>query len=37
MELQHKVEHQDNHVSFVNLDIKIEKGIFVYKLFVGKD
>ena len=32
-ELELRVEHQGNHVSFLDLDIKIDDSIFVYKLF----
>ena len=30
-ELDHKVERQGNHVSFLDLDIKVEDSVFVYK------
>ena len=32
-ELELKVEHQGDHATFFNLDITIEDGTFVYKLF----
>ena len=32
-ELELRVEHQGNHVPFLDLDIKIDDCIFVYKLF----
>ena len=31
-DLEHKIEHQGNHTSFLDLYIKIEDTIFVYKL-----
>ena len=36
-ELELKVEHQRNHDSFLDLDIKIEYCVFVYKLFDKRD
>ena len=36
-ESQLKVEHKGNHVSFLDLDIKIENNVFVYKLFDKRD
>ena len=36
-ELELKVEHSGNHASFLNLDITIKDGIFVYKLFDKRD
>lgn len=30
-ELELKVEHYDDHATFLNLDITIEQGIFIYK------
>ena len=32
-----KVEHQGNHATVLDLDITIEDGIFVYKLFDKRD
>ena len=32
-ELDLKVERQGNHVSFLDLDIKVEDSVFVYKPF----
>ena len=32
-ELELKVEHSGSHASFLNLDITIKEGLFVYKLF----
>ena len=36
-ELDLKVKHQGNHVSFLDLDIKLEDSIFVYKPFDERD
>ena len=36
-ELQLKVEHQGTHASFLDLDITIKDGIFVYKLYDKRD
>ena len=36
-ELELKVEHSGSHASFLNLDISIKDGIFVYKLFDKRD
>ena len=36
-ELELKVEHSGNHASFLNLDITIKDGIFVYKLYDKRD
>ena len=36
-ELKLNVKHQGNHVSFLELDIKIEYSVFVYKLFDKRD
>ena len=36
-ELDLKVKHQGNHVSFLDLDIKLEDSIFVYKPFDKRD
>ena len=36
-ELELKVEHSGYHASFLNLDISIRDGIFVYKLFDKRD
>ena len=36
-ELDLKVERQGNHVSFLDLDIKVEDSIFVYKPFDKRD
>ena len=37
MKLELKVEHQGNHTSFLDLDIKIEDSVLVYKLFDKRD
>ena len=36
-ELKLKVEHSGSHASFLNLDITINEGLFVYKLFDKRD
>ena len=36
-ELKLKIEHSGTHATFLNLDIEIENGIFVYKLFDKRD
>ena len=36
-ELELKVEHEGNSASFLNLDIRIEEGQFVYKLYDKRD
>ena len=36
-ELELKVEHSGSHASFLNLDITIKDGIFVYKLYDKRD
>ena len=36
-ELELKVEHSGIHASFLNLDITIKEGIFIYKLFDKRD
>ena len=36
-ELELKVEHSGVHASFLNLDITIKDGIFVYKLYDKRD
>ena len=36
-ELELKLEHSGNHASFLNLDISIKDGIFIYKLFDKRD
>ena len=36
-ELELKLEHSGTHASFLNLDITISEGIFVYKLFDKRD
>ena len=36
-ELQLKCEHQGSHATFLDLDIQIVDGIFVYKLFDKRD
>ena len=36
-ELQLKVEHSGTHATFLNLDIAVKDGVFVYKLFVKCD
>ena len=36
-ELELKLEHSGAHASFLNLDITINEGIFVYKLFDKRD
>ena len=35
-ELEIKVEYQNNHATFLNLDGAIKEGTFVYKLFDKK-
>ena len=37
VELDLKLEHSGTHATFLDLDIKIEDGIFVYKLFDKRD
>ena len=36
-ELELKIEHSGSHASFLNLDITIKEGLFVYKLFDKRD
>ena len=36
-ELELKLEHAGRHATFLNLDITIKEGIFVYKLFDKRD
>ena len=36
-ELDLKVERQGNHVSFLDLEIKVEDSVFVYKPFGKRD
>ncbi len=36
-ELELKIEHSGSHASFLNLDISIKDGIFIYKLFDKRD
>ena len=36
-ELELKVEHQGNHASLLDLDIKIKDSVFVYKFFDKRD
>ena len=36
-ELQVKCEHEGTHANFLELDITIEEGLFVYKLFDKRD
>ena len=36
-ELELKIEHSGSHASFLNLDISIKDGIFIYKLFDKHD
>ena len=36
-ELELKMEHSGNHGTFLNLDITIKEGIFVYKLYDKRD
>ena len=36
-QLELKLEHQGEHATFLDLDITIEKNIFVYKLFDKND
>ena len=36
-ELELKLEHHGKHATFLDLDIKIEHGIFIYKLFDKRD
>ena len=36
-ELDLKIEHRINHVSFLDLEIKLEDSVFVYKHFDERD
>ena len=36
-ELQLKVEHSGTHATFLNLDITVKDGVFIYKLFDKRD
>ena len=36
-ELQLKVEHYGTHVTFLNLDITVKVGVYIYKLFDKRD
>ena len=36
-ELDLKAERQGNHVSFLDLDIKVEDSVFIYKPFDKRD
>ena len=36
-ELQLKVEHSRTHATFLNLDITVKDGVFIYKLFDKRD
>ena len=36
-ELEIKVEHQGDHVTFLNFDITIKEGTLIYKLFDKRD
>ena len=36
-ELQLKVERSGNHATFLNLDITVKDGVFVYKIFDKRD
>ena len=36
-ELELKLEHHGTHATFLDLDIEIKDGIFVYKLFDKRD
>ena len=36
-ELKLKIEHQDDHATFVSLDLTIKEGAFIYKLFEKRD
>ena len=36
-ELELKLEHSGNHATFLNLDINITEGKFIYKLFDKRD
>ena len=36
-ELELKVEHQGDQVTFLNLDMTIKEGTFIYKLFDKRD
>ena len=36
-ELELKIEHHGDHATFLDLDITIQNGIFVYKLFDKRD
>ena len=31
------MEHEGSHASFLNLDIRVEEGVFVYKLYDKRD
>ena len=37
LELQLKDEHSGTHVTFLNLDITVKDGVFIYKLFDKRD
>ena len=36
-ELQLKVEHSGKHLTFLNLDMTIKDGVFIYQLFDKRD
>ena len=36
-ELQLKVEHSGTHATFLNLDITVKNGVFIYKLIDKRD
>ena len=36
-ELQLKVEHSGTHATFLNLDITVKNGVFIYKIFDKRD
>ena len=37
IELELELEHSGKHATFLDLDIKIEDGVFAYKLFDKRD
>ena len=37
LELELKCEHQGTHATFLDLDINVSNGIFIYKLFDKRD
>ena len=36
-ELQLKIEHSGTHATFLNLDITVKDGVFIYKIFDKRD